>query len=530
MGWYSNLKTSVKLTLAFLIIAAILAFVGFFGLSNIGSMNEALEDMYGNNLLPVQAAQQAQISFTRIRVVMRAMYMSDSKADKESNVETYRGEKARVEKEIERFKTTKLSDESKQTLAGFDALWSEYNKLSEELIPLALNGMDEEVKAVITVKMPDSSDKLRLLLDKLVEINVNEAIHAKEQGASLYKSSRNITVAVSVGAVILCILFGYFISQSISRPLGRVNLLVSKVADGDLRQTTDISSKDEIGQLATGVNAMVENLRTITSGILGNSQSLSAAAEQISASSQEIASSNSSQANAAQTITELFKELSAAIHEVAQNTEQASEMSAKATQVAQEGDEIVRSSMESMNAVNSQMSRLEDDSQKIGDIIEVIEDIADQTNLLALNAAIEAARAGDQGRGFAVVADEVRKLAERSGEATKQITKIIKGMQENTRSSSSAVQESVELSLKTGSAFQTITAIVNETSSKVTEIAASSEQQAAQASTVLSAVENISAATEEAAAGSQETAATAQSLSRLAEELQHSIAIFKLNR
>ena len=86
----------------------------------------------------------------------------------------------------------------------------------------------------------------------------------------------------------------------------------------------------------------------------------------------------------------------------------------------------------------------------------MIDDIADQTNLLALNAAIEAARAGDQGRGFAVVADEVRKLAERSSEATKQITSIIKGMQSNTVLSVKAVGEGVITSQKSGEAFERI--------------------------------------------------------------------------
>jgi methyl-accepting chemotaxis protein len=182
-----------------------------------------------------------------------------------------------------------------------------------------------------------------------------------------------------------------------------------------------------------------------------------------------------------------------------------------------------------MEEVNGQVSLLAEDSNKIGEIIEVIDDIAEQTNLLALNAAIEAARAGDQGRGFAVVADEVRKLAERSGEATKQIATIIKGMQENTARSVKAVSNGMVESHQTGKAFENIVAMVAQTESKVTEIAAASEEQAAQTEAVMGAIQNISTTSQEAAAASEETAATSQSLANLAEELNGSISVFKIN-
>ncbi len=528
MKWFYNLKTSVKFISSFLVISAIMAFIGIYGLGNLSKVNRSLDDLYANQLIAVKSLQQAQVGFNEMRLNLRKLYMAKDADVIASTKASYQNAIESIVNSMDEFEKTKLSDASRKGIESYDKMWDKYIEVYERAVGLKDSGNLEEMERVIDGEYQTVTQQLKDVLASLVEINMNEANEARKNGAHIYSSSRSITIAILIAAVAISIAFGYWIARMISNPLNRVVGLVKKVADGDLRETVNLDTKDEIGVLGGAIDAMVLNLRRIVGSILTGAQSLAAASEQISASSEEIASGNASQANSAQTISELFKELSSAIHSVAQNTELASELSDKAIDVAKDGGAIIQSSMDSMNAVSGKMSLLEDDSQKIGDIIEVIEDIADQTNLLALNAAIEAARAGEQGRGFAVVADEVRKLAERSSEATKQITGIIKGMQENTKQSVAAVHDSAELSRKTGESFRQIAGMVNDAGHKVSEIAAASEEQAAQASTVQEAVESISAATEEAAAASQETAATAQSLSALAQDLQRSVAIFNI--
>jgi methyl-accepting chemotaxis protein len=518
----------VKLISAFVVVACILAFVGFFGLNSLTKMDKDMTNMYNNNLTSINDLSATQILYQRIRVNIRDMTFNLNSAEANAGYEKKIKELILgAQEKVDKYGKAKLTAEEKSILVKFQPEWDTYNKLMDQAIKLAY-AKDIDGYRKIQPDFKKSGDSLQDILQTLIDLNVKYADQAIKDGEILYSSSRTTTIVIILIAFLVSIGLGYMISQIIVRPLNRVVGLVGQVSNGDLRETSDIDTRDEMGQLAKSINNMVLSLRTTVGGILALAESVAAASQQISASTEEIASGTTSQANDAQTMSELFKELSSAINSVAVSAEQAAELSNNTLNIANDGGKVVQSSISGMNLVSEQMTRLEEDSHKIGEIIEVIDEIAEQTNLLALNAAIEAARAGEQGRGFAVVADEVRKLAERSGEATKQISSIIKGMQDNTRQSVKAVGDGVVSSQETGVAFEKIISVVNDSAHKVTEIAAASEEQAAQSSEVMVSIDSISASTEEAAASSEETAATAQSLAQLAEDLNRSVSIFKI--
>lgn len=526
MKWFGNLKTATKIISAFLIVSLILAGLGVFSIFSLRSANTNMKELYNNNLISVRDLSAAQIKYQSIRVALRDMSIAKAAEEKSGYKEQIEKATGEIEQFINNYRPLATTPKEQELLGNFDKEYEIYMKMFSQGLILAEKEDPTEFNAYRSQLAPQG-EKVVVYMNGLIDENVRLAAETNKHSQDKYSSALVLTLSVVIGAVIVSILIGYVIARSISRPLMVMLGLASEVANGNLTQKADISTKDEVGQLASALNRMVDNLKDLINGIVMNSQSVAASSEEISASTQEIASTSTTQSAASASITELFKELSLAINSVAVSAEEAAELSNDTVRTAREGGYVVETSLQGMQAVNHQMTQLEEDSRKIGDIIEVIDDIAEQTNLLALNAAIEAARAGEQGRGFAVVADEVRKLAERSSDATKEITKIIKAMQENTKQSVRAVAESVEQSSMTSQAFEQIISMVNSSSLKVNEIAAACEEESAQAAEVMSSVESIAASSEESAAASEETAATCQSLAQLAEELAQSASAFK---
>lgn len=244
-------------------------------------------------------------------------------------------------------------------------------------------------------------------------------------------------------------------------------------------------------------------------------------ADQFAEGAKVIASSSANLSDAAQSQAATVEEMTASVEELTNSIQVISSSAGESRDQSNESTELAKTGGTAVNEAVSAMRLIQKSSEQIDDIIQVISEIASQTNLLALNAAIEAARAGEHGLGFAVVADEVRKLAERSSEAAKEITGLIK---ESTR----RVSEGAELSERVGVSLESIVSAVNKTGNGIAMIAESTETQAASASQVQSAIRAVSDTTESNAASAEEMAASAEELGAQAARLQELVARFNV--
>jgi methyl-accepting chemotaxis protein len=311
------------------------------------------------------------------------------------------------------------------------------------------------------------------------------------------------------------------VAQYQEKEVEKLSATLSKVADGDLTADYAVAGPDDDTQMvaqafdgiANALNATVRALNGVIGQVTESAAQFNEGSRVIAESSQTLASGAQEQSSSVQQVTASIEELSRSVEGVKDNAHEADKVSKETSQLAEQGGQAVRKSAEAMEQIKAS-------SEQIAEIIQVISEIASQTNLLALNAAIEAARAGEHGMGFAVVADEVRKLAERSNQAAGEITKLIK-------ESSNRVQEGAQLSQETEEALKKIIEGVENTATKIGEIATATVQQASNAEEVSKAIQGISEVTEQAAAGSEEMASSSEQLGAQAQALRDLVSRFK---
>lgn len=377
----------------------------------------------------------------------------------------------------------------------------------------------------------------------------------KTRRADLIAKQRN-QLLVSFGAFALAALLAFTLSRGITKQVNSITGLFATIGLGDFNARAQVASTDELGEVAEGLNSMldstvglmqsreerdqiqesVEKLTTEISAVaegdltqeveVGPSVTAPVAASvnqmigelrriiaqvqtttlEVSSSANEVQQTTESLASGSEAQSMQIVDASAAIDEMAQSIQKVSHSAASAAGVAEqalssakEGTESVQMTIEGMQSIRNQVQqtskrikRLGESSQEIGEIVKLISDIADRTSILALNASIQAATAGEAGKGFAVVASEVERLADRSTEATKRIGTLIKSIQTETNEAIAAMEETTR-EVVGGSS------LANSAGEKLGQIESVSNQLAA-------LIQSISSAAQQQSRGSESVA------------------------
>lgn len=312
------------------------------------------------------------------------------------------------------------------------------------------------------------------------------------------------------------------------------------IANGDLGR--QVHTRSNGNSLLSAVAQMQRNLREMIDNVQQGAIQLQESTTRLSQQMGQIKEAAVSSSGATTSSAAAIEELSVSIDHISASVRETEDLSSRSSSLAREGETLVSQACatieqisEDINAASSRIEGLVTRSKEVDKVASVIREIADQTNLLALNAAIEAARAGEQGRGFAVVADEVRKLAERTSQATTQITHTILAIQEDTDAVVSSMQavaprvsEGVNNATQAVSALREISEGASNTLNKISEVAVATSEQSHAGTLVAQNVEKIAAMVEESANSAESANENVRKLDTLATDLKQSVSRFKL--
>jgi len=342
--------------------------------------------------------------------------------------------------------------------------WSATTEIARKMVALRASGKLTEFMVVLDGEFRASYNAHGKALDQLITFQETQSEMWSEQAQSIMQNSRQILVVISVVGLLL--------------GLGVAVLIASQLQ---------------------------KSLRGIAEAVAESKSNVENASHQLSAASQQLANSSTEAAASLEETVASIEELTSMVKLNSANAIQASQMAQTSQSFAAKGNHEIEGLISSMTDINKS-------SEKIEEIINVIDDIAFQTNLLALNAAVEAARAGEQGKGFSVVAEAVRALAQRSAQAAKEISSLIK-------ESVAEVEKGTSIADRSGLALKEIVSSVTKVSDLNSEIASASSEQSEGIAQISKAMNQLDQATQANAASAEEAAASSEVMVRQAQLL-----------
>jgi methyl-accepting chemotaxis protein len=437
---------------------------------------------------------------------------------------------------------------------AFDSYFVDWQQNSRKVADLSRQNFAKNITiAAETAQNAIHFQSMRDAIDRLGEQQKNRVMSDIQDMDNMVVSTITLYSVVAAVSILLTLLIVIITAMGITKALKKGVMFANQIALGDLDVELDINQRDEFGELADSLRAMVTELQ-IKSSVLDNIaqgdltgdvrlasdkdalgaslrdmtgslnellMQVNSAVEQVSSGSGQIAMASQSLSQGAAEQASSLEEISSSLNEINGQSNRNAESATEANAVAKKAADSSIGGNERMQNLLAAMERINGSSDEIAKVVKVIDDIAFQINLLALNANVEAARAGKYGKGFAVVADEVRNLAVRSASAVKETTTMV---EEVTKS----IEDGTAIAQQTAQQLEEITTGSTRVAEYLGEIALASSEQAQGVEQINSGLEQVDQVTQSNTASAEESASAGEELAAQAAQLKDMVSRFKL--
>ncbi|OWW21514.1 methyl-accepting chemotaxis protein [Noviherbaspirillum denitrificans] len=514
----SNLTIGARLAAAFALVLAMLTLATLLALSRMSHIQDDLH-LIGDNNMQAKLAATMRFTVADRMIALRNIALLGEDAERRPEVERIKTQAARyteAERQLAAMSSNlRATTEEKAVLQKLREVEAAIQPLIDKAAELGLAGKAGEATHTLIREVRPLQQKWIAALTELIEQEERLNKAATRDAEDAYAAARAQMIAFGAAAVLLGMGCAWWITRSITGPLGQAVRIAQTVAAGDLTSKVEIDGRDETAKLLRALDDMNRSLGRIVSEVRKGADTIASASAQIAGGNLDLSSRTEQQAGSLEETASSMEEMTSTVKQNADNARQANQLATNATDVALRGGAVVAQVVETMGAINASAKR-------IVDIISVIDGIAFQTNILALNAAVEAARAGEQGRGFAVVAEEVRNLAQRSAAAAKEINVLISDSVEKVEAGTRLVDQA-------GATMEDIVASVKHVTGIMGEITSASEEQTAGIAQINQAISHMDEVTQQNASLVEEAASAAEALQEQAGALKDAVSVFRLD-
>ena len=505
-------KIGIRMTIGFLLVVMLMIVMAGVGITRLGVLNDETRMIVSDRAPKVNMSNTLIIELSDVAMSVRNIILMNDPQQIKAEYASIAESRKVIGETMAQLEKTVNSPKGKELLESLKEVRAKYIVALDKMLKLLNDGEKEAAQALMFSEIRPLNKAYFTALEKMKEYQSGIMEQAATSAENTYKSARVLLLGLVAAAIVLSAMIGYFITHSITQPIGEAVKIAQTVAKGDLTSKIESKSKDEAGQLLQALKEMNEGLHHVCTQVRSGTATIASATAQIAMGNMDLSSRTEQQASSLEETASSMEQLTSTVKQNGDNALQANQLAISASEIAVKGGAVVSEVVQTMGSIN-------ESSRKIVDIISVIDGIAFQTNILALNAAVEAARAGEQGRGFAVVASEVRNLAQRSASAAKEIKVLIDDSVEKVSTGSKLVDQA-------GTTMDEIVGSIRRVTDIMGEITAATREQVDGIEQISQAVTDMDVVTQQNAALVEEAAAAAEALQGQANNLVEVVSGF----